>query len=236
MSNINQHLADHFSGFKPIVEATIKVTVELTPSVLLEKLAKEIHSEFERIAPYAGYKAVENLGPDDFLKYLKTLVWLRCGRVLNEEKATRPYRSLYRMVAVPVLAYQLMISIGEAIDRDFGIKFIPAYSIGAEDILAPEEVEAISDLFSRFENHGLKVVYGLPRDTEGELDFMAMCSVEGIVRSYRKSHPVYGFLAAFFEQKKLNEVTGMMCKTLYGYHSDYELYVTQLYRRLSSTQ
>lgn len=231
---INTNLQSMFSDSKNLNVATVTVKVDMTPSKLMESLATEVLKELERIAPYAGYKDIADLEVEDIHKYLCTLVWMRCERVNEPSKAFQGYKALQRTVAVPVMVYQLLVAIGLCHDRDFSIEFRPAYSISEKDLLAPDQVAAMSDIFARFEGNGMKVVYGLPKDITGELDFMALCHVEETVVGYRKSHPVYGFLASFFEQKKLNEVTGMMCRVVYGYDSDYKLQIAQIFRALNS--
>lgn len=230
---INQSLLSVFADVKQLNEATVTVEVQMTPSILLEKLSKELLGELQRLVPYAGFKDVDDLEVGDIQKYFQTLIWLRCERVRGESKAFLPYKRLYNHLCIPVLMMQLLISIGEAVDRDYAIKFLPVYSISGDSILAPEELEAISDILIRMTQIGCKTVIGLPKEVGGELDFMALCSVEGVVKGYRKAHPVYGFLASFFEQKKLNEITGCMCRVVYGYQSDYETYVTMICRTIS---
>jgi hypothetical protein len=117
---------------------------------------------------------------------------------------------------------------GVAYDRDFSIEFKPEYSIEEAELLSPDEVLAVSNLFRGFEQSGLKLVQGLPSDPNGDLDFMALCHVEDFVVGYRKAHPVYGFLASFFNQQKLNDVTGMMCRVIYGYDTDYKVQISSL--------
>jgi hypothetical protein len=128
--------------------------------------------------------------------------------------------------------YQLLISVGKAYDKDFNLEFIPAYKVTGDNILSPEEMEALSSLFRQFNGVGLKCVVGMPNDTTGELDFMAMCHVQDEVVSYRKAHPVYGFLAAFFKQQELNKVTGTMCRVIYGYESDYKYQLDALFNAI----
>jgi len=151
----------------------------------------------------------------------------------DQNKALASYTRLVRILSIPVMFYQCLIAMGIAVDRDFSIKFHPVYSIDSKDLLSPEGMAEISELMSRFEMNGLKIVVGVPRDSEGEIDFMALSHVEETVRGYRRSHPVYGFLAAFFAQHSLNEITGMMCRVVYGYESDYQLYVTSIYKALT---
>lgn len=230
---INSTMQSTFNDYKTMNTATIEVKVEMNPSKLVEKLAVEIHKDMVRICNLVGgtEMAVE---VDGILNYLKTLTYLRVSLVNSDSsKAFSSYRRLCRHLTVPVMFYQCLIPIGVAYDRDYSIKFTPTYSIDSMNLLSPEELIEISEIMQRLESNGFKIVEGIPSDENGELDFMALCHVEEQVCGYRHSHPVYGFLASFFAQKELSEVTGMMCRVLYGYDTDYALTVTQLYHALS---
>jgi hypothetical protein len=196
-------------------------------------MASKLLSEVNRMAPYAGYSDVADLTTEDIEKYLKTLVYLRVCKV-NEtfNETTKLYKSLAKYVEIPVLAYQLLISIGKAYDADYNLEFYPAYNITQDEVLGVAEMEALSSLFRQFTSSGLKTVKGMPNAIDGELDFMAMCHVEDEVVSYRKGHPVFGFLAAFFRQSKLNSVTGLLCRVLYGYETDYKYQIDALFNAI----
>lgn len=227
---INSSLTSLFNDVKPMNDPTIEANVEMEPSKLMFRLAKEILSEMKRLMPYMGYEDVSSLEVEDIYKYLCSLVWMRCQYVSqSDSKAYRPYRNRYGHLAVPVVLSQMLLAIGLAYDNDFSIQFTPVYTIKEDCLLSAPEMEAISDVMRRMEMQGLKLVFGLPKDQNGDLDFMALCHVEGTVKGYRRSHPVYGFLASFFEQKKFNEITGLMCRVLYGYDSDYEMYVSRFF-------
>lgn len=229
----NTTLQSQFNDSKTLNVATITVAVEMNPGRLADKLAKEISNDMLRIANFTGISNLD-VKSDEVLKYLKTLTFIRVGLVSEDRvKALADYVKIAKHLAVPVMFYQCLIAMGVAIDRDFSIKFIPVYSIDGNDLLSPEEMLNLSDLMFRLEQNGFKIATGVPNQTDGELDFMALSHVSEEVLSYRRSHPVYGFLAAFFAQKELNEVTGMMCRVLYGYESDYELYVTRIYQALT---
>lgn len=234
---ITSNLQSAFNDLKNLKEATIVTRVDVTPSLLLEDVAKAALSELQRMAPYSGYTMISDLEFEDILKYFKTLVWLRCEDVKDvRSNSFKPYAGLMRHLEVPVLVYQLLIVIGNAMDFDYSISFKPEYSIESEDLLSPDEMLSLSTTFRSMREIGFASVTGLPRTKDGELDFMALCHVEGVVRGYRNSHPVYGFLAAFFEQKKFNEITGNMCRVIYGYDTDYRLYVNELMLKLKVDQ
>lgn len=232
---INTALQSSFTDSKTVNKATITVRVEMKPSKLVETLSVEVLKEMQRLVPSTQFKDVDDLCSEDISRYLKTLIWMRVQQCADDfTPAYKAYFRIRKLVSVPVMAYQLLIPIGVATDRDFSIRFEPEYSITESELLSPDEMRAISDVMSRLESNGFKMEIGIPQSPEGELDFMALCHVEDVVLGYRKSHPVYGFLASFFVQKKLNEITGSMCRVIYGYDSDYEVYIRQIFRKLNS--
>jgi hypothetical protein len=229
---IDQKLINVFEEDKQVTEPTVKVTVELSLSDVMTEMASALLDEVIRLTP-PRMKDVENLEVGDILHYLNTLVWMRTIHVTHNRFPTgkEDYFSLYREVTVPTLLYQVLICIGKAHDDDYGIEFVPSVSFEADMLLAPSEMKVVSDLLYRIEANGLMAVNGLPKDKEGELGFMAMQHVSGQVTSYRKDHPVYGFLASFFTQETLNEVTGSMSRVIYGYEQDYKYRVRRLIRK-----
>lgn len=226
-NSLMESVATQFSTSK---SSAVVVTTDVTPSPLVEKFAELTLQELERNASTALLRELDQLAEDSILKYYKTLIYLR---VLNVNGGLHGkmsvYRSVYRTLMVPTFLYQMLVSIGVSRDEDYNIIFKPAYSIDANDLLALEELVNISELLIRFEY--LAQVPGLPKDETGELAFMAMHHVNGVVTSYRKDHPVYGFLASFFAQQEFNEVTGMMHRITYGNTSDYELMMATLLRK-----
>jgi hypothetical protein len=181
------------------------------------------------MAPYASYAPLSEMTSKDIERYLKTTAWLRvCTVVGAADKSFSAYRLLGRRLAIPTLWYQVLVSIGRAYDKDYNIEFVPAYTITQEDLLSPDLMQEISNLLRSFEDRGMKLVYGIPAVQDGELDFMAMSHVDNVVLSYKQSHPVYGFLASFIRQQKLNEITGMMSRVVYGYDDDYKWYISEL--------
>lgn len=204
--------------------SAIKVVVDVKPSKLFDTLSKAVFNELLRMANTAVVTQLEELGPDGILMYLKTLLYLRVNYSNGDAKPSiKDYRSLSKFVTVPSLLYQVLVSIGPARDDSYGIVFEPAYSITDSELLSPEEVAYISDLLSTFPT--LSAVSGIPTTREGDLLFMAMNHVNGVITSYKESHPVYGFLAAFFQQMQYSEVTGSMSRILYGTMDDYNLLV-----------
>lgn len=226
---INERVQSMFHDFNPVNEPTIEVTINFTPGKMVEDLANALMYELVRVAGPTGEFMLRDLDVEGIRKYLCTLSWMRRARITGlNNKATVLYRSLSRSAACPVLWYQVLVGIGVATDRDYSIRFIPGNSIDGSDLLAPEEMQTISDIMFRLQNCGFKVVAGVPQSEEGELDFMAMSHVEELVLSYRKSHPVYGFMASFFATKEVSEALGALVRIRYGYESDYKVLLTKV--------
>lgn len=226
---INKTLEQAFDSQPKMNAAVIEVSVEMKPSKMMESLSKGLMSETIRLFPYAGNQLTNGLTSDDIHKYLKTLTWMRCQHVQGSlSKSFAPYRTLYKRVEVPTLAYQLFLAMGLAFDADYSIRFVPAYSIEGSELLSVDEMVEISNVFTNLRQIGFSTVVGMPKEVDGELDFMALCHVEEVVKGYRKSHPVYGFLASFFAQQELNVVTGTMCRIVYGYDTDYQMFISSL--------
>ena len=226
---ISASLKSKFDDYKTMNSSLVSVVVELENSSLITVLAEKLLAELQRVAPYASFAPVAELESRDIERYLNTLTWMRvCAVNRSADKSWLAYKPLERSVTIPVLMYQLLICIGTAYDADYNIEFTPAYRVKQDDILSPAEMDKVSSLFRQFEQSGIKVVYGMPRDLSGELEFMAMAHVSEEIMSYKRSHPVYGFLAAFFRQQTFNEIVGSMNRILYGYESDFRLQVDAL--------
>lgn len=217
---------------QPLKSSAVTVTVDVRPSDLVTKLSRVIFEELIRLANSGMLDVVNEVGEEGILKYLKTLLYLRVLHVNGELKGQMSvYNKVTNYLVVPTFFYQILIEIGEARDDDYNIVFKPAYSIDSKDLLALDELTSISDFLRRFPT--LSVVNGMPNDKSGSLEFMAMQHVAHEVTSYRKDHPVYGFLAAFFEQQEFNEVTGSLHRIHYGSMEDYSLMMTTIMSRLT---
>jgi len=234
---ISSQLQSQFKDEKLLNTSVVVCRVDYKSSELVNVLASKVLAELHRMAPYASYSDVESMSVDDLRKYFNTLIWMRVNHCNDcYDQTYKPYKALSRYLAVPVLLYQVLLGLGRAYDDEFNIEFRPAYTIPQEDLLSTDEMESVSSVLRSFEGSGLKVVYGLPRDKTGELDFMAISHLGNEVLSYRKGHPVYGFLAAFLNTLELNEVTGTMCRILYGYESDYRYRIDRLVSLINHTE
>lgn len=230
-SRINSSLKSRFDDFKLSNSPTLEVRVSFPPSRLLSDLADAYLAELIRVADFAGSRLLDDVTGEDIRKYLSTLCWIRCCHSVGappDDKLYRLYRKFRKFVAVPVLYYQVLIGIGQAYDADYAIRFVPDTTVSRDDLLSPEEMQRLSDIFFNLQNSGFQVVAGTPNDIEGELGFMAMAHVEEEILSYRRSHPVYGFLASFFSSQEVSAALGALVRVEYGYESDYRVLISQL--------
>lgn len=226
---INTNLQSMFTDSKPVNDPTITVTVALRCSKLVEDLASTLMQELIRVAGPVGDAMLRDVDVESIRKYLATLGWLR--RVQSTRSWTKSnldYKPFVRNAACPVLWYQVLIGMGKAVDRDYSIEFVPGTSIDEADLIDPDTLREISDVMFRLQNNGFKVCAGIPTGEEGELDFMAMAHVEDSVVSYRRTHPVYGFLASFFASHEVSNALGALVRVRYGYDSDYRVMLSRV--------
>lgn len=209
----------------------ITVTVELKPSELFEEVSKVYEAEAERVMRFTvnqNFVVTKN----DFLKYFKTLLYLRVTKATGvKNNTTAAYHSDMRSYQVPAFIHILLTSIGVATDRDFGFVFVPAVKgITDQDLLSPEEMREISLKLSRLSIEGLTCVdTGISMRPECELSFMAVLNIEGEILSYKKDHPLYGFYAAFFKHQIIDETLNPSALRIrYGSQKEYEAYVLRV--------
>lgn len=204
----------------------VRVAVSYGSNDSLSFLARQYTNELERLS--AGRSANDpDLKQESILKYFVTLAYLRVQKVNGQSVAQ--YRSMARHYTIPVLLYQIIIKLGLAHDTDFGIEFYPTIAVEGESLLSADQMRTVSDKLANYESLGLAVTYGLPRTDEGDLDFMAMQTLDNEVLSYRKSHPVYGFLAHFLKSKRMSDELQGVTRVFYG---DAETFDDQVGRAL----
>lgn len=217
---------------EPHAESIIKHVVKLEAGELFESMAKFEHNEMNRVMRFTDNKIV--LESEEIVKYIHTVLWLRTLQVTNQLTGKyRDYRFASKVLNIPVRLYQIVLSLGEAVDRDYGLRFVPEMEIASDKLLTATELREISDRISVLIPEGYLVVEtGLPNEITGELGFMAcLVTADEKVYSYRKDHPVYGFIASFFNSELLNKAFVTDYKILYGTRSDYEAMLTRIYRK-----
>lgn len=214
----------------PHPESLITHTVVFKPSALLTTLATYENREMQRIMRFTGQSVI--LSPEEIHKYFSTILWLRTVQVRNQFSGRKEYSFALKNLNIPVRLYQIVSSLGEVCDLDFGLKFIPSMEIDTESLLTPEELREYSDRIGWLIPEGYLVVEtGLPSDTTGELGFMAcLVTKDEKVFSYRKDHPVYGFIAAFFDSELVEKAFTNDYRVFYGVRSDYENIFQRIYK------
>lgn len=228
----NDNLVKEFEHYKPMPASQKTVDVDVTPSQMMEVLATETEAESFRLAPYEGYPALKNLSAEKIMNYFRTLIYLRTCYCIDDTSRVKQYKSLTRKLCIPVLFYQILISVGVVCDRVQGIRFKPSYSIDKKHLLGAADLQSVSDDLSRMNDLGLVCVYGMPKEKDGVLGFMAMSCIDGDVYSYREDHPVHAFLAAFIEKQKWEEVLGMKLYVKYGSIASFECQIMAVIRAL----
>lgn len=219
---LNNQLQQIFEGQKPSRKTSVNVDVELAPSDLLYHLAKCYHLEIQRLNT-SQVNLINELSVDDVFKYFNTLIYMRVGRINHE--LSPEFNKVYRRVVVPTMVYQLARAIGEVFDSEYGIRMFPGYTVKSDEILSVDSMLDISDRLKMLQTNGLSQVDGLPNESDGDLDFMVMNYVDGDIFSYRRSHPTFGFLSAFFKRRMSQEITLGMTRIFYG---DVETYKASL--------
>lgn len=216
----------------PFVRSTVMIPVQIGDSESLIHLAGSYYSEVDRLS--AGRMSDDPLLSEGMLhKYFLTLLYLRT-KMANGE-GVKSYSSLRRLLAIPVVVYQIIIKVGIVKDNDLGFKLLPTITVEGDSLLSPDDMAKISDKLSNLESLGLALVHGLPRDQHGDLDFMAMQVLDNQVLSYRKSHPVYGFLAHFLEMKRTSDTLQGVTRVFYGSVDDFNLQIGRALRAIDGS-
>jgi len=169
------------------------VKVQLNFGPLVEDLAKNLSREVTRVLKTGDGPL--HISAQEMTSYVKSLIILR---VLTIHGAVpKEYHSFCRNGRVPSILTYLLFQIGEALDRDFGTKYVPY--INQEELAALEVLRDISERISLIADMGFHITHnGAPQSVEGDLTFMSMDNDGEVVRGTYNSHPVFGLLACFF--------------------------------------
>lgn len=205
----------------------LEVVVDLAPSRLFQDAARVYSLESQRVTRFTGNDNFV-ISENEFERYFITLLYLRVMRVNNvQNNVTNMYRGDIRNYYVPAFVHTLLTSIGIAVDRDFGFKFVPSVTVEADMLLSAQEMRMLSDKLSFLSREGLTCVdTGISVRPEGELSFMAVLNISEEVLSYKKDHPVYGFYASFFKHQVVDSVINPShFRIRYGSEDEYATYV-----------
>lgn len=216
---------------QPLSLPMAKVTVKLNPTGMIDVLAERYAREIERILSVKGGSINVDLSEETLMKYFITALYMRVI-YCNDMKAPKGFEwfpAKSRSFSNLMVFASILVHVGIAIDKEYGLKFVPSFEPDIKDLLSFQEFTDISDVLSQLEDHGLKLVRGLPSEKMGSLPFMACECFDGddSIRSYRRDHPVFGFFAAFFRNLQVEQLIGAK-RIIYGYRQQYEHYLSEM--------
>jgi len=215
---------------QPLSLPMAKVTVQLNPTGMVDVLAERYAREIERILSVKGGSINVDLSEKALMKYFITALFMRVI-YCNEQKAPKGFEwfsAKSRSFSNLLVFASILVHVGVAVDKEYGLKFVPVFEPDTKDLCTLAEFTDISDVLAQLEDHGLKLVRGLPSDRNGSLPFMACeCFDDDSIRSYRRDHPVFGFFAAFFRNLQVEQLIGAK-RIIYGYRQQYEHYLSEM--------
>lgn len=219
------------NNFQPQLPVnTIEVKVKIDLSSMFVDAARMYSMEAERVMRFTS-NVLFQVTEEEFLKYFKTLLYLRVARVNNVQNETlKAYRSDMRNYLIPAFVSTLINSIGLASDNNYGFSFRPLYSIEGTDVMTPTEMWDVTRRLKTLNVEGLVCIEtGIAMSPLGELAMMATLNVQGEVLGYKKDHPIYGFYASFFKHQLVDStINASAFRIRYGSESDYRMYLTQI--------
>jgi len=181
---------------------------------------------FEKEYTRVGSRLPGELPELNLKDYLYTLLYLHVCNVNDFKPQGYNKRFYSKEVAIPSAFVTFLAQIGEVTDRDMGLIFQPQMEAAADRLLAESELREISHELFSISDLGLSLEKGLPDPSKcGSLGTMAAVLVEsGDILSYRKDHPVYGFVAAVCQFNELVNVLGIQgLRVRYGTLGEYEM-------------
>lgn len=208
-----------------VTHAGVKTVVfTVGEGALLKQLASILSRETMRLTNDSKHRSI---GEDLMRKYLLSLLEMRVSRIVG--RSLPNYRSGYYNYAVPSLFNTALSQIGSAFDRAKGISFALT-SEKAGPMLKAEEMTEVSNILKSLERDGFKMVEGLPKSTEGNVDVLSVQDVEGELLSYKDGDIVAGFWASIVKVEWLKEgstyVSDLQCS--YGVVSEYADFIQTL--------
>jgi hypothetical protein len=163
----------------------------------------------------ASFKMDITFDEGDMQRYLNFLLKTRISQVVGG-KFDRRVRRLF----IPAMFSLSLAHIGVVMDKATGVKLVPSLD-DKVDAMTIDEAVAFSDELGFVEDLGFELVCGLPRDIDGDVNFMMFIHSEGyILRHNNLAHPAYAVLSAFFRMKQLESVLSF--RVNYGFVAEYE--------------
>lgn len=201
---------------EPYPEDPVTVEVTVAASKVMADFAAAIVEEMYRMN-YDKAKQV-NLTEDELTTYFEYLLTKRIQCVHMVCKDFRLLKLLY----IPSYVQFTLSLIGRAIDRDQGLIFMPKL-VNCDDIAKVNIAEfadmlAISEKLASFENELQMVRDAMPRDIDGDLNFMSTALIGEYVAACRKiDHPMTTYVTTFLDMRLKEESTyALLYRRKYG--------------------
>lgn len=185
-------------GAKPVPTNFIDIKVTVN-SERVDVYAEAFVMESVRKAPLLSEKYP--ISKNEMIAYTRFLLSQRVAQVNGNCPLWRRLKVLY----IPDFIQLALDKIGIAIDRTYGIKFVPEFSTdgfdsgevdGTFDI---SEAIEFSEKLSLYEDYIHMQKDAMPRKIEGDLHTMSMIAIDGYLRSYLTDcHEEAEAIAAFW--------------------------------------
>lgn len=219
-AQISEELRD-FEITYPRPVNVIEVLVEFDSSDMLNSLAEAYEEEIARIQRVI-YKDSGSLRIDkeSLIDYFEYTLSLRIKlSTSNRGPDWHLHREFSRTAKIPVLWTTVLLQVGIATDKTYGIKLKPVMSksflerreSNFKDKDFIRRMIKISDELALIEDRGLRVtIRGIPDQVLGSLEFMTLVrlSNDQNIFSYRTHHPVHAYLSSFLLLKGVESVVG----------------------------
>lgn len=210
----------------------VKVKVSFGCGIMPEFAETYVNAMNQRLAARGSSLSFDR---NEMEKYLNTLLKYRIDRV-NGTGKNEPNA---RLLKVPALYALSLTHVGPVFDKDLGVELVPILESNDSNsdvtdevsgrgrsatIMATMNIQEALD-FSRkllvVEDLGFELVEGLPKEREGDSDFMYFhMSADSILRHDKGAHPGIAVLTAFFRMKQLENI--LTFRVNYGLISEYE--------------
>jgi hypothetical protein len=150
---------------------------------------------------------------EDMDRYLKTLVQVRI-KMVSRAKVEFTWKDT---IAIPAFFALLLSKIGKSTDYTLGVTIVPKFDETDFKAMEFKEVRNFSNkLFSAARRFRFELATQLPRDLNGDWEFMSMQLVEGQIRHHSGDPAPYkAVLASVFAWNGLNAL--LLPRVIYGY-------------------
>jgi len=189
-----------------MVENVVRFTTNLKVGDYVTDVAKFEVQEMRRVTRYQQNAPIPEI--QEVEDYLVTLLHIRV--LIGNKQPLGEYGKRLNSLRVPARWYVLLAQVGEAMDTTRRFKFYPELDLTVVDekgntseraLLPIDKMLDFSDKLDVLLEDGYVTVPGVPRDSEGSLQFMSKTTIGNIIRGMDKDNPAYGFLAFILESE-----------------------------------